>query len=144
MHLIEKNFQLSILTWLKIQIVIKTKFTSSDKIWVYPPLNVPLMLYHNGIAQSQMVIVEFKTSKIGRAYTTDSLLTYFERRHREDNLDISNSVYEPGKGNGTIFCDQVGSCKTQKLCEMVHECEQVDTSNHRFDQSQSCLRLALL
>ena len=64
--------------------------------------------------------VEFNTSKIGRAYVTDTELTYFEKRYRE-NMDYDS--YEVRRGEGYVFNGQAGSGKTTKLCDMVKEAE---------------------
>ena len=62
--------------------------------------------------------VKFSTKKIGKAYVTDSTLSYFEKHYRE-NMDISDYTTESGKG--CIFTGQAGSGKTTKLCNMVKD-----------------------
>ena len=62
--------------------------------------------------------VKFKTSKIGRAYITDSILSYFEKHYRE-NLEIED--YKTITGKGCIYNGQAGSGKTMKLVELVRE-----------------------
>ena len=62
--------------------------------------------------------VKFSTRRIGRAYVTDSELTYFEKHYRE-NMDMADYKLETGKG--CIYNGQVGSGKTTKLCIMVQE-----------------------
>ena len=64
--------------------------------------------------------VEFKTSRIGRAYITETELVYFEKKYRED-MDFGS--YVVNHGNGCIFNGQAGSGKTTKLCKMVKESE---------------------
>ena len=60
--------------------------------------------------------VKFSTKKIGKAYVTDSNLSYFEKHYRE-NMDTSDYNVESGKG--CIFNGQAGSGKTHRLCKMV-------------------------
>ena len=62
--------------------------------------------------------VKFSTKKIGRAYVTDSELTYFEKHYRE-NMDMSDYKLETGRG--CIYNGQAGSGKMTKLCSMVQE-----------------------
>ena len=62
--------------------------------------------------------VKFSTKKIGKAYVTDSNLSYFEKHYRE-NMDTSD--YKVKSGKGCIFDGQAGSGKTHKLCKMVME-----------------------
>ena len=64
--------------------------------------------------------VEFKTSRIRRAYVTDSKLTYFEKHYRE-NIDIND--YEKTYGKRCIYNGQAGSGKTTLLCKMVNEAD---------------------
>ena len=52
--------------------------------------------------------VKFSTKKIGKAYATDSKLSYFEKHYRE-NLDYDSYKVEGGKGG--IFNGQAGSGK---------------------------------
>lgn len=40
--------------------------------------------------------VKFSTKKIGKAYITDSMLTYFEKHYR-DNMNIDDYEVKPGK-----------------------------------------------
>ena len=62
--------------------------------------------------------VKFSTKKIGKAYVTDSKLTYFDKHYRE-NMDTSD--YKVKSGKGCIFNGQAGSGKTTKLCELVRD-----------------------
>ena len=64
--------------------------------------------------------VKFSTSKIGKAYVTNSQLMYFEKKYRE-NLNMQE--YPISTGKGCIFNGQAGSGKTTKLCQMVQKCE---------------------
>ena len=64
--------------------------------------------------------VKFSTKKIGKAYVTDSDLSYFEKHYRE-NMDIS--FYKVESGKGCIFNGQAGSGKTHRLCKMVMKAE---------------------
>ena len=64
--------------------------------------------------------VRFSTKKIGKAYVTDSTLTYFEKHYRE-NIDISDYTSENGKG--CIYNGQAGSGKTSLLCKKVKQTE---------------------
>ena len=61
--------------------------------------------------------IKFSTKKIGKAYVTDSTLSYFEKHSRENITCISDYTIE--SGNGCIFTGQAGSGKTTKLCNMV-------------------------
>ena len=63
--------------------------------------------------------VKFSTKKIGRAYVTDSTLTYFEKHYRE-NIDISDYTMD---GRGCIYNGQAGSGKTSLLCKKVKQTE---------------------
>ena len=60
------------------------------------------------------------TKRIGKAYTINSELTYFEKHYRE-NMDYDS--YETVEGDGCIFNGQAGSGKTERLCQMVMEAE---------------------
>ena len=62
--------------------------------------------------------VKFNTSKIGKAYVTDSEVHYFKKHYRE-NMDMSD--YEMVNGKGCIYNGQAGSGKTNKLCQIVKE-----------------------
>ena len=62
--------------------------------------------------------IKFKTKHIGKAFTTDSKLVYFEKHYR-DNLDTID--YEVKEGNGCIFTGGVGCGKTTELCEIVEK-----------------------
>jgi len=62
-------------------------------------------------------ILKFNTKNIGKAYVTDSTLSYFEKHYRENVTCISD--YKKESGNGCIFTGQAGSGKTTKLCKMV-------------------------
>ena len=62
--------------------------------------------------------VKFSTTKIGKAYVTDSKLVYFEKHYRENT---SMSDYKIESGKGCIFNGQAGSGKTTKLCKMVQK-----------------------
>ena len=64
--------------------------------------------------------VKFSTKRIGKAYVTDSTLSYFEKHYRE-NMTFDD--YNTKKGKGCIFTGQAGSGKTTKLCQMVREAE---------------------
>ena len=64
--------------------------------------------------------VKFEIKNIGNAYRTDSKLTYFEKKYRE-NLDMDG--YETVMGKGEIVSGQAGSGKTTELCKRVAECE---------------------
>ena len=61
--------------------------------------------------------MKFNTSKIGKAYVTDTPFTYFEKHYRENMVELPDVKY----GKGIIFNGQAGSGKTTKLCEMVIE-----------------------
>ena len=58
------------------------------------------------------------TKKIGKAYITDSSLSYFEKHYRE-NMTFND--YNTKKSKGCIFTGQAGSGKTTKLCQMVKD-----------------------
>jgi len=60
--------------------------------------------------------IKFSTQKIGKAYVTDSKLTYFEKHYRE-NMTSGPEYKESSKE--CIFTGQAGSGKTTKLCNMV-------------------------
>ena len=62
--------------------------------------------------------IKFKTKHIGKAFTTDSKLVYFEKHYR-DNLDISD--FKMIKGDGCIFTGGAGCGKTTWLCKMVEK-----------------------
>ena len=62
--------------------------------------------------------VKFSTKKIGKAYVTDSSLSYFEKHYREN---MAFNDYNTKKGEGYIFIGQAGSGKTTKLCKMVKD-----------------------
>ena len=64
--------------------------------------------------------IKFNTTKIGKAYVTDTKLTHFEKHYRE-NMDQNNYKTETGKG--CLFNGQAGSGKTTKLCQMVMEAD---------------------
>lgn len=53
---------------------------------------------------------------IGKAFKTDSVPVYFEKRFRE-NINLNDHKTE--KGVGKIFKGQAGSGKTYRLCEML-------------------------
>ena len=59
--------------------------------------------------------VKFNTSKIGKAYVTDTPFTYFEKHYRENMVELPDIKY----GDGMIYNGQAGSGKTYKLCQMV-------------------------
>ena len=62
--------------------------------------------------------IKFSTKKIGKAYVTDSVLSYFEKHYRE------NIIYEDYNikiDKGCIFTGQAGSGKTTKPCQMVKD-----------------------
>ena len=60
--------------------------------------------------------IKFSTQKIGKAYVTDSKLTYFEKHYKE-NMTSGPEYKESSKE--CIFTGQAGSGKTTKLCNMV-------------------------
>ena len=62
--------------------------------------------------------VKFSTKRMGKAYVTDSELSYFEKHFRE-NLDLND--YQRKQGKRVIYNGQAGSGKTTKLCKMVSE-----------------------
>lgn len=61
--------------------------------------------------------VVFKTENIGKAYSTNSTLNYFEKHYRENMVED----YVVKEGDGCIFTGQAGSGKTTKLVEMVND-----------------------
>ena len=61
---------------------------------------------------------KFKTKHIGKEFTTDSKLVYFEKHYR-DNLDMTD--YKVKKGDGCIYKRGAGCGKTTLLCKMVKE-----------------------
>ena len=60
---------------------------------------------------------EYSTKKIGKAYETDSKLSYFEKHYRE-NMEMLEYT-----SKGCIYNGQAGSGKTTKLCNMVKQTE---------------------
>ena len=64
--------------------------------------------------------VKFKTNYIGRAYVTDSKLSYFEKHNRE-NLNFDDNKCEISKG--CIFLGGPGCGKNYRLCGMISRCE---------------------
>lgn len=58
--------------------------------------------------------VKYDTSKIGKAYVTDTPFVYFEKHYRENMVKLPDIKY----GDGIIYNGQAGSGKTTKLCEM--------------------------
>ena len=61
--------------------------------------------------------VKFNTSKIGKAYVTDSPFVYFEKHYRENITKLPEVKY----GKGTIYNGQAGSGKTYNLCQLMIE-----------------------
>lgn len=61
--------------------------------------------------------VTFSTKKIGKAYVTDSELSYFKKHYRENMTYDYNSKF----GKGCISNGQPGSGITTKLNKMVRE-----------------------
>ena len=59
--------------------------------------------------------VKFNTSKIGKAYVTDTPFTYFEKHYRENTVELPDIKY----GDEMIYNGQASSGKTTKLCQMV-------------------------
>ena len=70
--------------------------------------------------------VKFDTSKIGKAYTTDSEL-YYVGKHYIQNADMSD--YQKENGNGCVFNGQAGSGKTERLYQnaKIHWCSRSQT-----------------
>ena len=63
-------------------------------------------------------LAQKKKKKIGKAFKTDSELTYIEKHYRE-NMGFDDCHVK--KGNGVLHNEQAGSGVTQELCELVKQ-----------------------